>query len=122
MIPRVSCFKDCVSSYLQDGSHLLVWEKMKKDDAGGIGVFLVAGLNSDIRRGRAPVPSPVPSPPPSSSSSSNSTGPSQGADRTKRESRQANISTSIATHKRQIGKENVQNIDMASTKQKLNMT
>lgn len=36
--------------------HLLEGEKMKKDDAGGIGNFCEVLLTSDMRRGRAPTP------------------------------------------------------------------
>lgn len=37
--------------------HLLVLEKMKNADAGGIGCFLVAILNSESLLGRADTPS-----------------------------------------------------------------
>lgn len=42
-------------------SYLFVWEKMKKAEPAGIGCFLVAMLNSDIRRGLADTPCSVPS-------------------------------------------------------------
>lgn len=42
--------------------HLLVGEKMKKEDAGGIGSFLLVAFISERRRGRAPTSaSPSPS-------------------------------------------------------------
>jgi hypothetical protein len=39
--------------------HLFDLEKMKKDDAGGMGCVLVAMLNSDSRLGRAVIPSSI---------------------------------------------------------------
>lgn len=39
--------------------HLFVGEKMKKDDAGGIGNVCVFCFISDMRRGLAPTPLPV---------------------------------------------------------------
>jgi hypothetical protein len=39
--------------------HLFDLEKMKNDDAGGMGCVLVAMLNSESRLGRAEIPSSI---------------------------------------------------------------
>lgn len=42
--------------FITEGDHLLVLENMKKEEACGIGCFLVAMLNSDNLRGLADTP------------------------------------------------------------------